>query len=258
MKRFIWVSVCVLLVGSGVSLGDFDVAPGWDLFMTQPGSNFMGYEWEGVPLGTFNFGGTIGVQATGATDTIMKRIDQATVLGLGQTATIDIELVALQLKSVDPIDLGAGLGFHFATLQPGNPSTGTMDITFESEYGGRFDSAFNLLFDIRFGALDGPIIWSAPPNPFPPMVSVGNPWSRTPPNNGAVIIERVNRFLKGPGLIDQDFWPGTDPARPGEPPMEVPHDASGAGHHIVSIIPEPASMSLLALGGLALLRRKRS
>jgi hypothetical protein len=42
------------------------VLPGYDLFETTGDTTFGGVAFQGVPLGTFNFGGTIGVQNTGA------------------------------------------------------------------------------------------------------------------------------------------------------------------------------------------------
>src|SRR5438105_138265 len=71
------IVVCLGLLAAlavpSVSRADNRVAPGWDLFATQPGTSFMGVPFTGVPLGTFNFGGTIGTQPTGDTDTIVQR-----------------------------------------------------------------------------------------------------------------------------------------------------------------------------------------
>ena len=53
------------------------VNPGWDLFETLPGTMFLGHEFTGVPLATFDFGGPIGRQNIGATDTIVQRLNQA-------------------------------------------------------------------------------------------------------------------------------------------------------------------------------------
>lgn len=252
MKKLIFFSLCLLFAFSSISEG-LTVESGWDLFVTQPGTNLAGFfgpgsePFEGVPLGGFDFG--TGLENVGSTDTIVERLGPAVVGGPGETATIDIEIVALQLRSVAPIDVGGGMvDFLYVTLQNQIPSMGTMDIKFDHQYGGTFDSLFDVFFDIRFGALSGPVIHSD----FLLMTSSGNPWGRIAPS-GATVIDGVNHNLKGDGTIEHDFWPGTLPD--GTNPGPVVHDASGAGHHVVEN-PEPATICLLGLGGL-LLRRKR-
>ncbi len=179
-----------------------DVSPGWDLFETTPSTVIGGMHWEGVPLGSFDFGGSIGVENTGKIDTILERKALAAVLGSPETAVaIDIELVALQLKSVDPIDLGAGLDFHYITLDPSNPATGQMTITFDNPNSGTFDSFIDLDYDIHIGAIDGPVISSDTTR----LTATGVPWDHTAPPR-ALLIDGVNRLLNG---IDEstDFWP---------------------------------------------------
>ena len=252
MKKILSVCLCTLFVGSSACLADFIVASGYDLFETQPGTEFLGISFEGIPLGPYDFGGPPEIQETDFTDTTVERLEPAVVGGPGQTATVEIEIIALQLRSVDPVDLGAGTDFHYVTLQStrgGQASTGMMDIEFDDENGGLFASFFEVHFDIRIGALNGPIIFSD----WLGMTSSNNPWGRIPPP-GAVIIPGVNHLLKGDGTVDQDFWPGTWPNGVNAGPIE--HDASGAAHHIVDN-PEPAAMVLLALGSLGVVRRKR-
>ena len=73
----------ILVVGMMAAIGFFmpaqaalaqaTVEPGWDLFETTDPTTFVSVPWEGVPLGTFDFGGVIGIQDTGTTDTIVER-----------------------------------------------------------------------------------------------------------------------------------------------------------------------------------------
>src|SRR3989442_924336 len=79
------------LAAPSVSRAENKVALGWDLLETQPGTTFGGVPFTGVPLGSFNFGGSIGVQPTGNTDTIVQR--QSLAMG----PPIPVELVALHL-----------------------------------------------------------------------------------------------------------------------------------------------------------------
>jgi hypothetical protein len=93
--------VCVVMVGMAFGVGNIALAlpiePGFDLFHTLPGTyvplpGIGNVDLEGVPIGPGN------------TDTIVQR---KTGLPDFATGLIDIELVALFLKSVDPIlDLG--------------------------------------------------------------------------------------------------------------------------------------------------------
>jgi hypothetical protein len=71
-----------------VSCVDGNVCAGFDLFRTDPaGTVFQTsptgpqISFAGVPLGTFNFGGTIGTQSTGLTDTIVQRLANVTTAG---------------------------------------------------------------------------------------------------------------------------------------------------------------------------------
>jgi len=87
------------------------VAPGFDMFETEPGTKFQGDDFKGEPFNKFDFDGTnngafsinvIGIQDTGTADTIVKRLEVASVPSTPDSDTIDIELVALQLVSVQP------------------------------------------------------------------------------------------------------------------------------------------------------------
>lgn len=248
MKRFVLTSLFILIAGSSVSQAGYVVEMGHDLFRTDTAYLNLGsgpIPFEGVPLGTFDWSGTTwDNEDLGNTDTIIERKGAAVTGGSGETAPpIPIELVALQLVSVDPIDVGAGLGFHYATLQAGTPSTGTMDITFDDELGGSFASFFDVFFDLRIGALDGPILFSG----FKTFTSTGVAWAREPTDPDAIKLDGINYLLDG-GTISEDFWP----------PVGV-HDAGDGSQHIVSTAtPEPTTICLLGLGGLLLSRRKRA
>ena len=181
------ISIAIGLAAPTVARAGFIVSEGFDLFQTIDGTQFDGVDFEGVPLGEFDFGGTIGSKNTGNADTIVQRLGPASVVAAGQTVVIDIELVALQLRSVAPVDWGAGLDFHYVTLDENSASLGTMAITFDDMEGGTFDAAFTVFFDIRIGALDAAIIGSDSID----IVNTSDPWGRIPPQS-AVIIDGVN------------------------------------------------------------------
>lgn len=250
-QRTIKHVVVLGIVGVFVGVGPTNTAraavvvnPGFDLFESVQPTTFAGVSWEGVPLGTFDFGGTIGVQNTGTTDTIVQRLDPASVPSAPPStasAPIPIELVELQLVSVAPIDLGAGLDFHYITLDTISPSTGEMTITFDDANGGIFSSFLDVDFDVRIGGLNGPIILSD----ILQLSSSNVPWGRIAPP-GALTIPGVNHLLNG---VDNatDFWPAEF--------TEV--HPTGAQHSVVPGTPEPGSLALVVLGGLMVVGRRR-
>src|SRR5437667_670991 len=203
----IWASLTALtaLLSPLQSTAGPTTNPGWDLFETVPGDPtcatgtcFMSVPFEGVPLGSFNFGGAIGVRGTGTTDTIVQRQDQANA----PLDTIPIELVALHLRTVNPVNLGLGTGFYFITLQSergGPASTGNMTITFAPEpplltlSHGTFDSLINVFFDVRFGSLSGPITLSDALV----LTSDDVPWAHQSPGANVLEIPGVNMLLNG-------------------------------------------------------------
>lgn len=179
-----WILPTLLLVFGSLTLSKAGplVLPGYDLFETLSGTAFVGVPFEGVPIGTYDFGS--GPQKVGTTDTIVQRFDPASA----PSTTIDIELVALQLKSSVPADFGLGLGTYYITLQSargGPASLGAMTINFdprgEVSPHGTFDSFFDVFFDIRLGDLDGPIALSDDER----VDSRQNPWSHDPPRPNA-------------------------------------------------------------------------
>ncbi len=233
--------VLVVLIG-GAPAGAVVILPGWDLLETLPGTSFMGQPFQGVPIGTYDFGGTIGPKAVGTTDTIVQRLGTASVLLPPGADTIPIELVALNLVSVNPIDLGAGLNFYYVTLQSergGPASPGQMTVHVADANGGTFDSFFDVFFDIRLGALNGPIVFSD----HLPLVSQGTPWDRTPPPE-AVVIDGVNHLLNGTDQMG-DFWPDI---------ITEIHPGGLAIHRAgPAVIPEPAAIAIWTLlSGLGL------
>jgi hypothetical protein len=167
-KRFCFWALTVNLAGLTqpmLTQAANTIDPGWDLLETVPGSTLIfGKAFEGVPLGTFDFFGTIGVLNVGTTDTLIRRVGAATVSGPGNSVTVATVVDAFQLRSVGLVSLpGDPLGIYYITLasQRGGPvSTGTMTINFgpEGDPHGTFSSSFDLFVDIRLGSLNGPIL----------------------------------------------------------------------------------------------------
>jgi hypothetical protein len=250
------------------------VDPGWDLFQTVvPQTMVLGDSYAGVPLGSFNFGGTIGTQPTGATDTIVQRLGGVSAPA-GGAGTIPIQFLALQLMSVAPVDFTkfGGSGLHTAFLTPhGTQSAGSMNITFDpastaANQFGTFTATLPVSFDVRQDTLGGPIIASGSST----LTSAGN-WTHTAPT-GATLIPGVNLNLNGTDNTN-DFWPGgpigvssdrgrtslTQTAQGGLGTQVV--NAAGLGSSQITPVPEPSSAVLLISAGLAGLigwGRKRS
>jgi hypothetical protein len=244
------------LTCSTVARASDAILPGWDLFQTTPGTTFGGAPFIGVPLGTFDFGGTIGVKNTGLTDTIVHRLN---TVGPGSGAT-PIEMVALQLESAVPIDFGGnGLDNYFITLQSvrGGPiSNGNMNITIgpEGNPHGTFDSLINVAFDVRKGALNGAIVLSD----ILPLTSTGTLWSHIP-IPGEVLIDGVNHNLNGTD-ISNDFQVANVVE---SHPTGAQHFAQAAQSGITAETPEPGSFALFGAGaavlfGFARRRRKKA
>jgi hypothetical protein len=244
MRRRAALSFLIFIFLLAASAGaDSTVSPGWDLFESQSGTTFTGLgDLKGVPLMNFNFGGVIGNQQVGPTDTIIQRTGTAIATMDNQTVSVAIQFVALQLETAAPVNfMGNGADNYFVTLTPNQQDTGTLGITFNSASipaaGGTFTSSITLNADIHKGALNGAAVDSVSL-----MLSSGvTPWSRTPPP-GSVTIPGVNQLLDGADT-NQDFWPG----------MALPQMVwNGGGLNDVAedaVLPLPSSVN----GGIALL-----
>ena len=98
---------------------DYTIHSGWDLFVTDPNvTTFMYVPFQGVPLESFNFGGTN--QNVGNTDTIMYRPTNIVGPDGGGSTSFTANLVAWQLRTVNQTDFGglAPFGYYYLTLQP--------------------------------------------------------------------------------------------------------------------------------------------
>lgn len=258
------MALAVSVTLAPASHASFVVAPGFDLLETvTDGTFFAGVNWEGIPENVgddlcgerqFNFGA--GCEPTGNTDSIIQRLEEASVGGDGETATIDIELVALSLRSVEPINiLGQGDEYVHARILKdlvsgdylfGSSFGSTMSITFDNMLGGTFTSVLNLIVDLigeSSGAMGEAEFVLGQDNAL---------WDREP-HEGAVIIPRINRFLNGQNS-DDDFW-SKGRADHCDGPNKC-HSTDPA------TIPVPASLPLMAgalalVGAIAAKRRRK-
>ncbi|MAE65705.1 MAG: hypothetical protein CMJ18_15660 [Phycisphaeraceae bacterium] len=118
--------------------GGPEIFPGFDLFRTERAMATIDPDGLGPisPVDLILTGDAVG---PGNTDTIVER---KTGLGAGTDGTVAIELIALSLVSVEPVNLD-GMFFDVrVTADPGNPSPeGTMTIRHDGNgVGGDFDS----------------------------------------------------------------------------------------------------------------------
>jgi hypothetical protein len=240
-------ALCILVSGAGHA--STIVGAGYDLFATVPPAPFdfatvpnpQIVDFEGLPIGCFDFGA--GCEFVGGTDTIVERLTLAD-LGSGSD-TIDIELVALSLVSIDPVDLGFGAGFEdlFVTLNTSSPSIQSTMTIFDAGEGsphGTFDSELNFSFDVT-GSVGG--FYGTVEQVFN---SFGTTWGHEHAA-GAMLIDGVNHNLDGGGghSHSEDFQV-----------LEILH----TGPHPVEFapIPEPSTALLMGLGLAALGVRRRA
>jgi len=213
---------------------DWVVSAGFDLFQTVAAdTSFPGLgNLMGVPLGTFDFGS--GPVATGLTDTIVERLSAITVPETpGSSGVADIQMRALQLETVVPVDFGGnGLNNYFVTLDPTQTSGGTINIVFDSNDGGTWSSNLVVNFAVHQGALDGNIVFRGSTT----LANQGDPWGRIPPPN-AMTIPGVNEFLLAPGNRFGDFWSQS----------EIHTGPHGV---ITAMTPEPSTWAMLVAVGL--------
>lgn len=241
------VAIGVLLfVGlfSSVSLAA-DIYGGYDLFATATGTQYLGVPFEGVPLGTFDFGGSIGEHPVGSADTIMACITPGVVAGA--PGPIPYPALAMQLRTSAPHDLGAGLGTYYLTLQSargGPTSDGHLIVNFDDASSGTFNITSHLLFDLRFGSLAGPIVSS---HEFS-VAMVGASFGNVPTG---LSIDGVNHLRNGSNE-EGDFWPT----------QSIILLGPGATHALAPAqVPEPSTFALAALGIVGLMayaRRRRT
>ncbi|MCX6873728.1 MAG: PEP-CTERM sorting domain-containing protein [Verrucomicrobia bacterium] len=230
------------------SSGALTVLPGWDLFTTDSRTTFNGVHWTGVPLSTYNFGGLIGTQYVGTTDTIMQRMGTS---GNGEQITLRLDV--LQFVSTDPI-FGPGL-YGYITLQTGQASGGTVTINNDFTY----SAQFNVYYDLHVGSLNGDVYASGE---IANMTGSGN-WQHDPTAD-ALTIPGVNYHLNGTpptysdGNTANDFWPiGVGGDVPGSLITESASAFDETHVFFTTIIPEPSSLALLCLGVFSLAIKRR-
>lgn len=185
----------VLLVPAVINAQQVDA--GYSLYQAEPGTSFDGVDFKGVPLGNYNFGGAIGVQNVGNTDTIVQRTADATP----GSSTVGLQLDALQLVSTAPVSIGGGpTELYYITL--GNTaSTGNMSITWNpNNVSGTFSSTLDVNLDIRAGSLTGPVVQTITT----PLTSTATDWGTNPPP-GSILINGADYLLNGT-TTSNDLW----------------------------------------------------
>jgi hypothetical protein len=210
--------------------GAINIVPGYDLLRTQ--TAYFNYDdgihlpvlipFEGVALNNYDFGGVIGSQYVGATDTIIQRTTGGTLTPNG-TLTSPIVVTALNLKS----QVEVGGQYIYATA--GATLSGTIDIKGDKTW----TNDFTFEVQLHMGSFTASVFDTVVKH-----FKGHGTWGTTPPN-GVPVIAGVNDdsfYIHGPAV----------------------HDAGDGSQHTISV-PEPSSMALLSIGGLAgFVRMRRS
>lgn len=266
------VVVALLVLGGTTAAGAAEIDAGIDCFVTIEGpGSFYDFLEGPIPADYFGpgsdpFDGIISFQGVplqpgtyGATDTIVDRPSGSHFGGSPPMAMIPTEIVELSLVSTEPVGVTSNGGTVesffdvFFTISPTYASEGylTLQRTDINDDGGTIlegtgavDSFFDVAYEFTFVPVGGgtPVVWED--GDFI-VLSYDVPWSHVPPD-GVLVV---------PGE-SSNFFPGGTPGDPSVPPESLFFD--GEKLHVEWVLtPEPATMSLLALGLGVLVARKR-
>lgn len=267
------LSVLILAATAGLPglSGATPAMPGYDLLSTSPDTHFDFTTLSGGLIGDVNFQGLPLTEFTDATDTryvlptggayphgvdtIVHRKQPGP--DTGGTQGIDIELVALSLVSVAPIDIFGFFYTLYLTLDPahidlntptpgdGNPpfqtndNTGAMTLTHDFPNNGtnRAEGTFNSFFDVFFEIRLDPTDFLAPP--IAPVTGQGRV------EGSGFWTHELDGALEIPGLTSNFFPTGSIT---GDIRTIDENEATLGLHRVQATVPEPGTLALIGLG----------
>jgi hypothetical protein len=260
MRVALWMGV--ILGAPALSLAGpvppaITINPNYDVVVTasaQLNLGPLGYQpFIGVPLGTFDFGTTPnppsgppvrGIQDVYTGDTIIRRNSGGTLNSITDSFTTSIDVMAVCLKSAQPLDFGGGSQIYYATLDAG-VNSGTMTIKGD----GTWTNDFEFTVALRPGSK------TATPERYVTKEFHGHGlWVSKP---------SANYYLSYPQLANLHAAIVFDPQADGDFFLSGPaihDDGNGSGHNVIDIyssVPEPSTGLLLLAGGVAVVWRKR-
>lgn len=242
--------VSVVVISGGKAMGQ-TIPAGFDDYFIQPTST-VDFSTLPIPADFFGPGSDPFVETVCIEgDTIIERTSDGTL----PTATIPIEIIALNLTSCEPITVNSGsntelwdLSVHLLGPGPSSaPAAGTLTATKTHPNGGVFDSTLTTQPVYVFTEVGNPLnmrvldfyIEGIPPFD---LNSVGDDWS--------------NQNPVGIPVNPSNFYPGGTPGDQSIAPATILLSGGPLQLDLVQA-PEPATMSLLTIGGIALIKRKK-
>jgi hypothetical protein len=263
--RAMMLAAMGILFLSTTAVGD-DIPAGVDLFTTQSGSVDATLPADFFDPGSDPFSGIIifgsdplDPSSFGNTDTIVRRSSSAPLPDIPSTNTIPIEIVALNLVSVNPITVTYNSGTSQEqwkvqiTLAPTPPPSGTITIIHDHTDGGTFDSTLPVVPRLIFTRIGDNATRQTNEIPIELVQLSLVSWSHTPPTNVFVLSAPLL------GLTQTNFWAGGTAGDPNATLQILRYDSTKFDLVLqLTIIPEPSPSTLLALGAIAfaLMRRR--
>jgi len=242
----VWLAILAQpAAGENVTLSS-----GYDLFATVSRTTFVNIGTTASPNFVFLQGDAgdlrtlLGGVYLADTDTIIQRTGLTQTIGIGGTATFNIQLAALDLVSVAPV-LISGNSYNLrvlgGTLLGRTESTGSIAITLTDPGGGTFISTLPVTADLIFT----PVSTGEPPIPTMTFsdtfrLLVPGIWSTEPRGDDA----HNSAFPAG------GFFPGDD-SEPGHPKVLTQEEAMLAEHGVLPAqTPEPSTWIMYITAGL--------
>jgi hypothetical protein len=182
----------------------------------------------------------------GDTDTIVQRLDPLPNLDVGGEGTTRIQITALSLESVSPVNIGGSFFDVFVSLDPAvTQEEGLMTVRHENPDGGTFDAILPVDALLTFTEVGNPSNTSNQPFPHHIELTSGpGTWSHTPPPLYPI---GIGGGFHPTGILQECTTVGC---------------LGAVVVHIVrpeQVVPEPSAVLLLGSGlaGIAVFGRKR-